>query len=100
MKDPRFAKAVALYRKFHGCDPKSISRRLIPVGGKALNGREFFVSLGKAPSESYTPPKRSKKAGNIYVHPYDRKPEKVVSADGKTIITLPGSHKVTDWIRG
>jgi hypothetical protein len=100
MKDPRFAKAVALYRKFHGCDPKSISRRLIPVGGKQLNGREFFVSLGKAPSESYTPPKRSKKAGNIYVHPYDRKPEKVVSADGKTIITLPGSHKVTDWIRG
>lgn len=100
MKDPRFRKAVELYRKFHGCDPKSVSRRLIPVGGKKVVGREFFVSLGKAPSESYTPPARSKKAGNIYVHPYDRKPEKVVSADGKTIITLPGSHKVTDWIRG
>jgi hypothetical protein len=101
MKNPRFAQAVKLYRKFHGCDPKSVKRVLIPIGDKRrIDGREFFVSLGKAPSEAYDPPSHSGKAGSIFVHPYERKPEKVVSADGKTIVTLPGSHRVTDWIRG
>jgi hypothetical protein len=101
MKNPRFRQAVKLYRKFHGCEPKSVKRVLIPMGdSKRIDGREFFVSLGKAPSEAYDPPSHSGKAGQIFVHPYERKPEKVVSADGKTIVTLPGSHRVTDWIRG
>jgi len=106
MKDPEFKKALKLYRKLHGCDPESISRRVLPIGGKRVTGREFFVSMGKAPAESYEPhQKNSKKKGTIWVHPYDDKPEKVVSADGKTIITMPGSHavRVIDgeaWIDG
>lgn len=100
-RHPEFRKAVALYRKFHGCDPKSIKRVLLPVGDKRkVESTGFFVSLGKAPAESYTPPKRSRKAGSIYVHKYDSSPEKVVSADGKLVATLPGKHRVTDWIRG
>lgn len=100
-KLPRFKQAVELFRKFHGTDPQSVKRVLLPIGSKdKIDGREVFVSLGKAPAESYDPPAFSRKAGNIYVHPYERKPEKVVSADGRTVMTLPGSHKVTDWIRG
>jgi len=101
-KDPEFKKAVALYRKFHGCEPKSFKRVLLPTGSKKkVDGRGFFVSLGKAPAESYLPPARSRKAGSIFVHKFEGKqPEKVVSADGKLIVTLPGHHRVTDWIRG
>jgi len=100
-KHPDFQKAVALYRKFHGCEPKSFKRVLLPVGDKRkVESRGFFVSLGKAPAESYTPPGRSQKAGSTYVHKYDSAPEKVVSADGKLVATLPGRHRVTDWIRG
>lgn len=106
MREPGFKKALKLYRKIHGCDPESISRVILPIGGKRVTGREFFASMGKAPAESYEPyQKGSRKRGKIWVHPYDHKPEKVVSADGKTIITLPGSHGVRDidgeaWIDG
>lgn len=106
MRDPGFKKALKLYRKLHGCDPESISRVILPIGGKRVTGREFFASMGRAPAESYEPYQAgSRKKGKIWVHPYDNKPEKVVSADGRTIITLPGTHGVRDidgeaWIDG
>ena len=99
-RDPKFRQALALYRKFHGSDPVEIRRSIIPIGGKKVTGREFFVAMGKAPDVTYTPPSHSKKYPDKFIHNYDKKPLRVVSADGKTIMDLPGTHKVTDWIRG
>jgi hypothetical protein len=108
VKTTDFKKGLKLYNQIHGCDPKSIKRTILRMGpnDNKVTGRVVLVGLGKAPAESYEPPKGSRKEGHIYVHPYDNKPDKVVTIDGKTIITMPGSHGVrvgTDgeaWIHG
>jgi len=108
MNTPDFRRATKLYRQVHGCEPTSVKRVILPMGGeKRITDRVCLVSLGKAPAESYEPYQRgSKKHGRIWVHPYDHKPEKAVTSDGRTIITLPGSHGVRAgkdgeaWIHG
>ncbi len=103
-----FQKGLKLYRQIHGCDPKSVKRTILRLGpgDNKVTGRVVLVGMGKAPAESYEPPKGSQKAGRIWVHPYSQKPEKVVTVDGKTIITLPGTHGVRAgadgeaWIHG
>lgn len=103
-----FQKGLKLYRQIHGCDPKSIKRTILRLGpgDNRVTGRVVLVSMGKAPADSYEPPKGSRKEGRIWVHPYDNKPEKVVTVDGKTIITMPGTHAVKAgpdgeaWIHG
>ncbi len=104
-KDPEGKKALELFRKFHGKDPEYITEIDIPQ----LKNEEdmFFVVLGESPSESYLTDNiipGSSKDGSIYVHPYEspdgERPLKAVSWDGKLIITVPGTHKVSDWIRG
>jgi len=103
-----FKKGLKLYRQIHGCDPKSIKRTILRMGpnDNKVTGRVVLVGLGKAPAESYEPPKGSRKEGRIWVHPYDHKPDKVVTTDGKLIMTLPGSHGVRAgkdgeaWIHG
>jgi hypothetical protein len=106
MATNEFKKGVKLYEQIHGCPPKSVRRVVLPMGGKQITGRAVVVSLGKAPAESYEPRAGSRKHGRIWVHPYDHKPEKVVTADGRLIMTLPGTHAVKPgpdgeaWIHG
>jgi hypothetical protein len=106
MATNEFKKGVRLYEQIHGQEPTSVRRVVLPMGGPKITGRAVVVSLGKAPAESYEPRAGSRKAGRIWVHPYERKPEKVVTADGKLIMTLPGSHAVKPgpdgeaWIHG
>jgi hypothetical protein len=106
MATNEFKKGVRLYEQIHGKQPTSVRRVVLPMGGPKITGRAVVVSLGKAPAESYEPRAGSRKAGRIWVHPYERKPEKVVTADGKLIMTLPGSHAVKPgpdgeaWIHG
>lgn len=106
MATNEFKKGVRLYEQIHGCPPKSVRRVVLPMGGKQITGRAVVVSLGKAPAESYEPRAGSRKHGRIWVHPYDHKPEKVVTADGRLIMTLPGTHAVKPgpdgeaWIHG
>ena len=99
---PGFADACAKYQEIHGCMPTSVTEKQLPLAG---NGKQFFVALGHAPAESYVPTKSQERAGSskrgkIWVHPYDSKPLKIVDASGRLIMTAPGSHKVTDFIRG
>jgi len=101
---PDFKKAVKLYRQFHGIDPKGFSVREVPQLGETKTPI-VMVPLGGAVSESYTTDQKipkSKKTGSIYVHKYPEKrmPLKVVTADGKLIMTMPAGHKVKDWIYG
>jgi hypothetical protein len=99
--NPDFQKALRKYREFHGTNPTRISRHLLPIGDpRKVEGRAFFVALGRAPADSYTPPPTSRKAGRTYVHPYEKQPLRAVDSTGKLLVTLPGSHSVTDWIRG
>jgi hypothetical protein len=108
MKNPEFKKALKLYRKVHGCDPEKVTRHLLPLGkGKKVKGTVFLVSMGNAPADSYEPnQKKSKKKGKVWVHPYDNPPQKAVTADGRLILTMPGTHRVKDdgsgeaWIHG
>lgn len=95
-RTPDFKRGLKLYHQIHGCDPKSIKRTILRMGpgDNKVTGRVVLVSMGKAPADSYEPPKGSRKEGRIWVHPYDNKPEKVVTVDGKTIITMPGTHGV------
>lgn len=105
-KDPEYRKAMKLFRRFHGKDPESIFEVNVPQLPKSDRDL-FFVALGGAPAESYLADHvvpGSTKAGSLYVHPYesddDKLPIKAVSNDGKLIMTLPGKHRVSDWIRG
>lgn len=100
-----FQKARKLFRKFHGVEPDEI----IAIDDESLpetDEDKFLVMIGQAPSEAYLANaiQGSKKQGAVYVHPYesdeDDLPPKVVTADGRLIMTLPGKHKVSDWIRG
>ncbi len=100
---PGFREAYNRYVKFHGCPPTSLSFHKVPMG--RANDVQVFTALGEAPAESYRPlsgQKGSNKSGTTWVHKYEgrRKPIKAVDPTGKLIITLPGRHKVTDWIRG
>jgi len=97
---PGFAAAVRKYVEFHGCAPTKVTWHRIPLGG--ARERQFMVGMGRAPAESYEPPKgmRSNKRGSSWVHEYKRKPMKATDATGRLIVTLPGSHRVQDWIRG
>lgn len=100
---PGFQAALNRYVKFHGCLPTSVSRHNLPIG----RARDVVVmaAMGEAPAESYRPLRsmsRSNKAGSVWVHPYEshRKPIKAVDGSGRLIVTLPGSHRVSDWLRG
>ena len=99
---PGFKEALERYVKFHGCLPDSVSMHELPIGDD--DQTEVFAALGEAPAESYMPSpgqKRSNKKGSIWVHEYEgSKPMKAVDGSGKLIITIPGKHKVTDWIHG
>ena len=104
--DPEYLKAVALYKKFHGKEPVKVTRVQIPEMGQSKRPM-FFVVLGEAVAENYLTAnviKGSSKGDSVYVHKYERPegqlPLKAVSADGRLIITVPGKHKVSDWIRG
>jgi hypothetical protein len=104
--NPEYLKAVALFKRFHGKDPAKITRIEIPELGDSKKPL-FFVTLGEAVAENYLTAniiKGSSKGDSVYVHKYEspegRLPLKAVSSDGRLIITVPGKHKVSDWIRG
>ena len=100
---PGYKQAAKLFKKFHGREPDEVFEIDLPQLGDHEEDL-FFVVLGTAPAESYDANgtiKNSSKEGSVYVHPYEGQPPlKAVSSDGKLIVTVPGKHKVTDWIRG
>jgi hypothetical protein len=109
---PDFAKGEKIHEDFHGIPVQKVTVVDVP----SLPGDEpiVLVALGGAPSDSYIADEAvpgSEKSGIIYVHPYegDDLPLKAVTADGKTLVTLPvtarnkkkSKHKVKDgWITG
>ena len=107
---PDFKRGIEKYVEFHGVLPTKISQKDMP--GVVPKGKAaFFVGMGKGVEETYLPTdKRSSKHGSAYIHKYaDNKgksatekdlPDKICSVDGKTILTVGGKFKVSDWIRG
>jgi hypothetical protein len=99
---PGFMQAVERYKKFHGVMPTSLSWHRLPIG--SARQKVFMAAMGVAPAESYRTTSKmrgSNKANSTWVHKYEGKPPlKAVSGDGKLIVTIPGKHRVTDWIRG
>jgi len=104
----KYKAAIKLFRKFHGRepDPDEIFEIDVPQL-KGIKEDMYLVVLGEAPAEPYDASEiieGSSKGGSVYVHPYEspegKRPLKVVTHDGKLIMTLPGKHKVSDWIRG
>ena len=97
-KNPEFRKALAKFREFHGCEPTNV----LAFEHPDLRDGTVLVIMGRAPAESYDANgviRGSNKAGSTWVHPYGRRPLKAMTADGRTIMTLPGNFKVTDFIR-
>jgi len=107
---PDFKRGLEKYIEFHGVLPTRISQKDMP--GVVPKGKAaFFVGMGKGVEETYLPvDKNSSKHGSAYIHKYaDDKgksatekdlPDKICSVDGKTILTVGGRFKVSDWIRG
>jgi hypothetical protein len=100
VNDPEYKQALKLFRQFHGCDPETVTAVRIPEFGKSDKPR-YFVVLGEAVAENYLTAnkiKKSRKGKSVYVHPFESPegelPLKVVSADGRLIMTLPGKHRV------
>lgn len=97
-------KAINKYIEFHGCEPSEIILKDIPIGDE--DEIEFFVGMGLAPAESYDARdiEGSSKADAVYVHEYGEedgeKPLKVMSSDGRLVLTLPGKWRIDDWMRG
>lgn len=103
-QNKEFQQALKLYRRFHGQDPVSITEIDIPQMGSS-DDELFFVLMGEAPAESYVTDKvikGSSKDGSTWVHPYEspegKRPWKIVSSDGRLIVTVPGKHVVRDFI--
>lgn len=101
--DPQFIDGIEKHIDFHGVPPTEI--KVLEVDG--MEDGTVLVALGEAPAESYDAEAiipESTKANATYVHPYGEdgheRPIKAVTSDGKTIVTLPGDHEVTDWIHG
>jgi len=107
--DPRFVQALAKYKEFHGCWPKTLEAREMGVGNPG--DCDFFVNAGKAETMNYRPTKGQKgsnKYGSAWVHEYGEgkgkitdkdRPDVLISGDGKTIVHHGGSFKVKDWVR-
>jgi len=110
LEDAKFLQAVNKYIEFHGCWPTSISKRDIKGMG-APQDKEFLVNMGKALDVSYEPTpaqKGSNKYGSSWLHEFNEKgnpkdksalPDRLCTADGKTIITHGGKFAVKDWVR-
>lgn len=97
----KLEKAIDKFIEFHGTEPREIIIKDIPIGEE--DEVEFFVGMGKAPAESYDAQDvvGSNKSDAIYVHEYEgQKPMKVMSIDGKMVLTLPGKFRIGDWMRG
>jgi len=96
--------AIVKFTEFHGTEPTEIIVKDIPVGEP--DQIEFFVGMGRAPAESYDAEEieGSSKRGSTFVHPYGEesgeRPLKVMSRDGKMVLTLPGEFYIDDWMRG
>lgn len=98
-----YAKSKAAYKKFHlGAEPKSITREMMDVGmNRGVTDRGFGYGLGKSTHETYQAPKTSKKAGTIYVHKWETRPEAIATSDGRVIMKpLKGTARIDDWLRG
>lgn len=99
--DPKYKKALKLFRDFHGRDPEDdeifeATDELAEYFGEEGDDLYFF-SPGYSPAESYDSNDlidSSKKNGSIYVHKYEYPPMTIVSWDGKFVGKMPGKHRV------
>jgi hypothetical protein len=103
-ENKEFKAALKIHNQFHGKDPEKIFLLDIPEMGDSDDDL-FFVLMGEAPAESYVTDKvmkGSSKDGSVWVHPYERpegkRPWKIVSSNGRLILTVPGKHVVRDFI--
>ena len=96
--------AIDKFEEFHGCAPREVIVMEVPMGGQSEVS--VLVGMGRAPAESYDARdvEGSSKRDTVYVHQYAEdggdQPLKAVTADGRMVVTLPGSYRVSDWMRG
>jgi hypothetical protein len=86
--DPRFKKALKLYRKMHGNGPVEIRRVKVPKGFP-----KFLVSYGKAPHAVYDAAKRSNKGKRI--HQFGEG-----GGSQPWLVTAPGREKFLSYVGG
>lgn len=97
--DPRFRKALKMYRRIHGNGSVEIRRVKVPGGVKYP---KFLVSYGKAPHAVYDAPRGRSKRGKRIHHFAEGGGSQpwLVTAPGKRkfLAYLGGSFNAGDWI--
>lgn len=88
---PRISsKALATFRKIHGCDPDKII--------KAGPGNETLIVLGEVTEVVYVIPFETNrdKGGTEWIHKFKKKPILCLTAGGKPAILFMKDHKITE----
>lgn len=87
--EKQVAKAVALFKSFHGRNPKPGDIKLV-----VLDGNDVVLSVGPVTRIAYI----AKGSGKEYIHTFNKRhrPLLFVSSDGRQFYGLKGGYRFTD----